>query len=212
MHFVLASRLSLRNDPRFTERWLQAQIAEHPSVLGLGELSVVAIERRQNYGGRLDLLLTDSALKRRYAVELQLGPLDEDHLLRAVEYWHAEHRSRPQYEHVAVVVAEEYSERLVRIADALSEGIPLIAIRIEALQVAGAITLRSEAVVGLRGPGCWDYPGVHRPNDRRHRKRDNVLDTEVVQLREEGLSQREIARELGVSKTSVVRALIRSRA
>ena len=47
------------------------QIAEDPSILGLGELELKDRERRQHSGGRLDLLLQNE--EQRFEVELQLG-------------------------------------------------------------------------------------------------------------------------------------------
>ena len=43
----------------------------------------------------------------RYEVEIQLGATDESHLIRTIEYWDIERRCYPQYEHVAVIAAED---------------------------------------------------------------------------------------------------------
>ena len=55
-------------------------------------LEVRDSERRQPSGGRLDLLLTDVENRVRYEVEIQLGPLDESHIIRTIEYWAIERR------------------------------------------------------------------------------------------------------------------------
>ena len=56
MEIPIASTLSIR-EVGFDEFWLQDQIYENPSCLGLGELEAVSKERRQSSGGRLDILL-----------------------------------------------------------------------------------------------------------------------------------------------------------
>jgi hypothetical protein len=61
----------------------------------------------QPKAGRLDLLLEDTETKKWYEVKLQLGRCDESHIIRAVEYWDFERKRYPQYEHCAVIVAEE---------------------------------------------------------------------------------------------------------
>src|SRR5204863_4192903 len=99
-------------DPLHNERWLQKLIEDDPSILGLGELDVRAVERRQRVG-RLDLLLFDPASATRYEVEIQLGSTDESHIIRTIEYWDIERARYPQYEHCAVLVAEDITSRFL---------------------------------------------------------------------------------------------------
>ncbi len=68
-------------------------------------------ERPQTGAGRLDLLLQDADASRRYEVEIQLGKTDESHVIRTIEYWDVERKRYPQYEHVAVIVAEDITSR-----------------------------------------------------------------------------------------------------
>ena len=49
---VPARVIPLKTDPVLNERWLQERIAEDPSLLGLGELVVKDLERRQPRAGR----------------------------------------------------------------------------------------------------------------------------------------------------------------
>ena len=56
------------------------------TLLGLGELRLLAREKPLHGGGRLDLLFTDDD-STRYEVELQLGSTDETHIIRTLEYW-----------------------------------------------------------------------------------------------------------------------------
>ena len=56
------------------EKWLQARIAEDPTIVGLGELTLIDKERIQPKG-RLDLLLSDIEAGVRFVTEVQLEVL-----------------------------------------------------------------------------------------------------------------------------------------
>lgn len=90
---------------------------EDPSLLGLGELVVKDKERIQPRAGRLDFLLQDPETNRRYEVEVQLGKTDEAHIIRSLEYWDIERKRYPQYEHTAVIVAEDITSRYPNIVN-----------------------------------------------------------------------------------------------
>jgi hypothetical protein len=107
MKHVKLERIALKGHPQLTERWVQDQLAENPSLLGLGDLDLRDKERMHPQAGRLDLLLHEPEGGRRYEVEIQLGRTDESHIIRTLEYWDIERKRYPQYEHVAVIVAEE---------------------------------------------------------------------------------------------------------
>src|SRR5689334_3815818 len=87
VEFIKPERVWLKEHPELDEKWVQARIAEDPSLLGLGELVLRDKERSQPRAGRLDLLLQDLDTDRRYEVELQLGSTDESHIIRTIEYW-----------------------------------------------------------------------------------------------------------------------------
>src|SRR5207253_5002550 len=59
LRFVKSKTFSLARHAMYNEKWLQEQLAEDPSLLGLGDLEVKDIERRQPHAGRLDMLLSD---------------------------------------------------------------------------------------------------------------------------------------------------------
>lgn len=139
--YVKHSRIYLR-DTEYTEKWLQDQIANDPSILGLpGELELLDRERRQERAGRLDLLLQDPESERRYVLELMLGTLDESHIIRSIEYWDIERRRYPAYDHVAVVVAEDVTGRFLNILSLLAGTIPLVVLQCNALQVEDKLVL-----------------------------------------------------------------------
>jgi hypothetical protein len=88
--------ISLKKHPNLTEAWVQQQIANEPSILGLGDLILRDKERIQATAGRLDLLLQDPESLKRYEVEIQLGVVDESHIIRTIEYWDIERKRYPQ--------------------------------------------------------------------------------------------------------------------
>jgi len=71
--FARPEILSLKSHPEFSEKWLQERISEDPSLLGLGDIELVGAEKVLPKAGRLDFLLHDDQLNRRYEVELMLG-------------------------------------------------------------------------------------------------------------------------------------------
>ena len=149
MDFVKPRYVSLKNHPTYRESWLQERILEDPSLLGLGDLDVRDSERRQPGAGRLDLLLSDPESDTRYEVELQLGATDESHIIRTIEYWDVERKRCPQYQHLAVIVAEDVTSRFLNVIGLFNQAIPLIAIQINAVGVNGAMTIVSTQVLGL---------------------------------------------------------------
>ena len=113
LSYAKPERMWLKHHPEFNEAWLQERIAEDPSILGLGDLILKDKERLQPRAGRLDLLLQDPDSSRRYEVEVQLGSTDENHIIRTIEYWDIERKRFPQYDHTAVIVAEDITSRFL---------------------------------------------------------------------------------------------------
>lgn len=141
MHYERAERLSIKAHPELSEKWLQDRIAEDPSILGLGDLELRQKERIQPGAGRLDLLLQDADTKRRYEVEIQLGATDETHIIRTIEYWDIERKRYPQYDHCAVIVAEDITSRFLNIIQLFNGNIPLVALQVQAIKINGSISL-----------------------------------------------------------------------
>ena len=142
-----AKHISLKNHSTLTERWLHQQLIEDPSLLGLGDLEKRDSERRQPGAGRLDLLFSDLENLTRYEVEVQLGAMDESHIIRTIEYWDIERRRFPQYEHVAVLVAEDVTSRFLNVVSLFNGFIPLVVIQMRGIEVNGAFTLVATRVV-----------------------------------------------------------------
>ena len=131
---LIPARLgTLRKD----EGWLQDLIANNPQILGLGEDVVVRDkERRQTAGGILDLLL-ENGDNLRWEVEIQLGATDASHIVRTIEYWDIERKRYPQYEHRAVIVAEEITDRFFNVIALFNGHIPITAIKLTAVKQPG---------------------------------------------------------------------------
>jgi hypothetical protein len=149
MELVTAKQILLKNHPTLSERWLHERLIADPTLLGLGDLEVRDSERRQPRAGRLDVLLSDPETLTRYEVEIQLGASDETHIIRTIEYWDIERRRYPQYEHVAVIVAEDITSRFLNVISLFNGFIPLIAIQLHALQVGESFTLVATRVLDL---------------------------------------------------------------
>ena len=129
---IRPDKINLKNHPVLNETWLQEVIAKNPEILGLGDLVLKDKERKQPRAGRLDILLQDAEINKRYEVEIQLGKTDESHIIRTIEYWDIERKRYPQYEHCAVIVAEEITSRFLNVISLFNGNIPLIAIQLTA--------------------------------------------------------------------------------
>jgi len=146
--------ITLIHNHEINEAWVQEVIAEDPLILGLGDVVLRDRERRQPRAGRLDLLLQDLESGKRYEVELQLGATDESHIIRTIEYWDLERKRYPQYDHCAVIVAEDITGRFMNIVSLFNGFIPIIAIQMTAIKTQDGIGLiftkvLNEMVLGL---------------------------------------------------------------
>jgi hypothetical protein len=146
--YLKPEKISLKDHPELNEAWLQSRIAEDPSLLGLGDLILKDKERIQPRAGRLDLLLQDPDASKRYEVEVQLGKTDEAHIIRTIEYWDIERKRYPQYEHTAVIVAEDITTRFLNVIALFNGSIPLVAIQINAVKFGDNISLVCSTVLG----------------------------------------------------------------
>ncbi len=148
--YLKPERTSLKNHQVLNELWVQNLIAEDPSILGLGELVLRDRERVVTGSGRLDLLLQEPESATRYEVEIQLGKTDETHIIRTIEYWDLERKRFPQYEHTAVIVAEEITGRFFNVISLFNGAIPIIAIQMQAMKIEDKVALIFTKVLDLR--------------------------------------------------------------
>lgn len=141
LKYAKPERIWLKDHPELDERWLQERIGEDPSLLGLGDLVLKDKERPQPHAGRLDLLLQDVEANKRYEVEVQLGKTDETHIIRTIEYWDIERKRYPQYDHSAVIVAEDITSRFLNVISLFNGFIPLVAIQLTAFRLGENVSL-----------------------------------------------------------------------
>ena len=139
--YVKPEKVWLKEHQTLNERWVQQIIADDPSILGLGDLVLKDKERIQPRAGRLDLLLQDAETNRRYEVEVQLGKTDESHIIRTIEYWDIERKRYPQYDHCAVIVAEDITSRFLNVVSLFNGFIPLVVVQMNAIKIGDQISL-----------------------------------------------------------------------
>lgn len=132
------------------------QVADDPSILGLGDLVLKDKERIQQGAGRLDLLLQDPETLKRYETEIQLGATDASHIIRTIEYWDLERKRYPQYEHAAVIVAEDITSRFLNVIQLFNGAIPLIALKMTAYKIGDEYALTFVKVLDELAYGLVD--------------------------------------------------------
>src|SRR3989449_10399802 len=79
--------------------------------------------------------------------EVQLGRTDEAHIIRTIEYWDIERKRYPQYDHTAVIVAEEITSRFLNVIGLFNGTIPLMAVQMNAVQLGDAVSLAFTTVL-----------------------------------------------------------------
>ena len=138
---IKPERIPISNLHGINEKSIQQIIADDPSIIGLGELVLKDKERIQPRAGRLDLLMQDPDTNRRYEVEIQLGKTDESHIIRTIEYWDIEKKRYPQYDHCAVLIAEDITSRFLNVIGLFNGFIPVIAIQMNAYRIGNEVGL-----------------------------------------------------------------------
>ena len=137
---IQIEKIPLKSNHEIKEDLIQSFIFNDPKVLGLGDLTPISREKIQPVGGRLDILLADDS-GTRYEVEVQLGATDPSHIIRTIEYWDTERKRYPQYEHCAVIVAEEITGRFMNVISLFNGVIPLIALQVSAYKIGNEVAL-----------------------------------------------------------------------
>ena len=140
-NLITLQPVSLKNHPDIKEDLIQKYIYDNPDVLGLGELLPIQRERVQPSGGRIDILMNSADEQIRYEIEIQLGATDPNHIIRTIEYWDNEKKRYPQYDHCAVIIAEEITGRFMNVISLFNGTIPLIALQLSAFKTGEDISL-----------------------------------------------------------------------
>lgn len=219
--YVKPIYISLKNHPEYGEKWVQDCIAEDPSILGLGDLDLKDEERYQPRAGRLDLLLRDPETQKRYEVELQLGTVDESHIIRTIEYWDIEKRRYPQYKHCAVLIAEDITSRFLNVISLFNGTVPLIAIQMRALLVGDQMTLVFTKVMDefSRGLVDEDEDAFATPTDRAYWEKKSTKEIvglvkqilKIIQSFDDSLDLKYNKHYIGLQKDSTVQNFLKFR-
>src|SRR2546423_14271714 len=107
-------------------------------------LNQAVARNRKRFPADFAFQLTDEELvesTHRYEVEIQLGSTDEAHIIRTIEYWEVERKRYPQYEHTAVIIAENITGRFLNVISLFNGVIPLIAMRMNAMRIGTGVVL-----------------------------------------------------------------------
>ena len=169
MKYAKLEPISIRNHPDLNEAWVQNIIADDPEILGLGDVVLRDRERKQLRAGRLDILLQDMEAVKRYEVEIQLGDVDESHIIRTIEYWDIERKRYPQYDHCGVIVAENITSRFLNVIGLFNGMIPLVAIQMTAIQTEAGVGLSFTKVLDEMRLGLPDEDeDINEPTDRKY--------------------------------------------
>jgi len=174
----------MKSNSKISEAWIQSQIYQDPSLLGLGNLEVLDKERRQPRAGRLDLLLWDVSTETRYTVEIQLGSTDESHIIRTIEYWDIERNRYPQINHVAVIVAEDVTSRFLNVISLFNKSVPIIAIQLNAFQIGESFTLASVKILDTVEIAGMEEDEITPATDRDYWLKEKASPTSVSLLDE----------------------------
>ena len=166
--FEQFERVWLKSHPTLNEKWVQERIADSPEMLGLGDVVLRDKERLQPKAGRLDLLLQDVDAERRYEVEVQLGATDESHIIRTIEYWDIERKRYPQFDHTAVIIAEDITSRFLNVIGLFNGFIPLVAIQMSALTHGKVMSLVFTTVLDQMSLGLPEDDEVLEVADRAY--------------------------------------------
>ena len=156
MKHVQLKTIKLKNHQVLNERWLQDIIADDPSIIGIGDVILKDKERIHHGAGRLDLLLQDADGNDRYEVEIQLGATDESHIIRTIEYWDIERKRYPQYNHTAIIIAEDITSRFLNVISLFNGSIPLMAIQVSAIETGEGVGLHFTKVLDVQPLGLVD--------------------------------------------------------
>jgi len=90
--------------------------------------------------------------------------------VRTIEYWDIERKRYPQYDHCAVLVAEDITSRFLNVISLFNGTIPLIAIQMQGLKIGNNISLVFTKVMDemTRGVVDEDEDAEAAPTDRAY--------------------------------------------
>ena len=110
----------------------------------------------------------DSDEPRRFECELQLGATDESHIIRTIEYWDIERKRYPQYDHTAILIAEDVTSRFLNVIHLFNGFIPLIVLKLTAYQLDNDIALTFTKIIDEVSLGVEEDNPVAEITDRAY--------------------------------------------
>lgn len=113
------------SDKNISENDLEQYIINNPSILSLGDISIINSQLKQEYG-ILDILAYDSISNIYYEIEIMLGDADSRHITHILEYWSIERCDKPFSTHIAVLISESIRGRYQKLLSILPDFLPLI--------------------------------------------------------------------------------------
>ena len=164
MALVSKEKVIIKNTPNINEDMIQRFISENPLVLGLGDLTLLTREKIQSSKGRIDIVFQNDN-NTRFEVEVQLGATDPSHIIRTIEYWDIERKKHPQYDHCAVIIAEEITGRFMNVISLFNGAIPLISIQLSAYKDNNDYILTFTKVLDSQEPSIEEDEN-YEPTDR----------------------------------------------
>ena len=102
------------------------------------------------------LSVQDSDGNGRYEIEILLGALVESHIIIIIEYWDIERRRYPQFDHTAVIIAEDITSRFLNVISLFNGFIPLMAIQVTAIKTEDGVGLQFTKVLDTVTLGMTD--------------------------------------------------------
>ncbi len=147
LKYKKTEKISLKGEG-LSEKWLQNRIEDDPSILGLGDLIVIKREKKQKKG-RIDFLMENTKTNKLYEIEVQLGSTNASHIIKCIEYWDKEKIRNPSRDHVAVLVAEEVTNRFFNVIYLMNRAIPIIAIQLNVLKLEDDLILDFVKILDL---------------------------------------------------------------
>ncbi|CAN5576097.1 hypothetical protein BH23CHL8_BH23CHL8_00900 [soil metagenome] len=112
------------------EGWLKDWLAEAPTRLGIGQVTILDDEPVQDEDGNPAFLASDD--ERYFSVNVQLGELDASQGFHVLDSWARNRVRHPDKTHVAVLVTEQASGRYHTALEALAEHLPLVVVELQA--------------------------------------------------------------------------------
>jgi hypothetical protein len=147
--FEKAEVLDLKKDRRFNEKWLEDLVCKDTGILGLGKVNVRDRQKRHK-DGILDVVLESQDKSTVFVVELMLGPLDESHIVRTINYWLREKKATAKdVECRAVLIGEKIVDsRFVEVVKFLTSRMPELVVKeVAGLRVGSKVTVHFTTIL-----------------------------------------------------------------